>query len=222
MDRTSKIILAATGVGLALLFAAEYADRAAERQVVEDARAAARANIERAKAAKAERETALAAALPDLERRVGNANATSDHAAVVDILAPWEDVLAEPLAGRLAAARAAVEADRQRVEAERLAEQQRAAEQAKAIEQRLLDRIGKKPVASAWDGSYPVIEAYLRNLAHDPDSIDVQECSPAVDTPSGWLVRCIYRGKNAFGALIRKEQVFTIRFGEVVSVVNFE
>lgn len=82
--------------------------------------------------------------------------------------------------------------------------------------------IGDKPVASAWDGSYREVETYLRGIANDPDSIEVSECSKAVETDEGWLVRCVYRGKNAFGALIRKEQVFLIRHRAVVSAVDWK
>ncbi len=126
------------------------------------------------------------------------------------------------MVARLADARAAIESERQRIEAERQAEQQRAIDQAEIIERRRISRIGEKPVGSAWDGSYSVIEDYLRSIANDPDSIDIQECSPAVETDGGWLVRCVFRGKNAFGALVRKEQVFLIRFGEVVSATDWK
>ena len=79
MDRTSKIILGATAIGIAALFAWEYADKMAERQIVDSERLAARSRIARAKQAETERASALTVALPDIERRLRNADATKDH-----------------------------------------------------------------------------------------------------------------------------------------------
>jgi hypothetical protein len=65
--------------------------------------------------------------------------------------------------------------------------------------------------------SYYAVERYLKQSAHDPDSIDVDSCTPAVLTDRCWQMACVYRGKNAFGALIRKSSLFWLaREGTVI------
>lgn len=78
--------------------------------------------------------------------------------------------------------------------------------------------MGEKPVKSAWDGTYYVVENYLERVANDPDSIDVESCTDVYTTDDGWLVGCNYRGKNAFGGMIRKANWFTILQGNVVKM----
>lgn len=89
-------------------------------------------------------------------------------------------------------------------------------------EQRKLQEItrvfGKEPVRSSWDGSYTEITEYFRLYANDPDSIQIQNCTNARATKSGWKVKCDYRGKNSFGALVRKSSMFTISNGVVIDV----
>lgn len=82
--------------------------------------------------------------------------------------------------------------------------------------QRRLALFGEKPTQSAWDGSYLAVNRYLKQIAHDPDSIDIINCTDVYFTDDGWLVGCDYRGKNAFGATIKQSNWFTIRHGDVV------
>ncbi len=77
-------------------------------------------------------------------------------------------------------------------------------------------KFGKKPVKSAWDGSYFPVTHYLKRVAHDPDSIKIINCTEARPISEGWLVGCDYRGKNAFGALIKQSHWFVIRRNAVV------
>lgn len=77
---------------------------------------------------------------------------------------------------------------------------------------------GEKPKASGWDGSYYEVQNYLKTVAHDPGSIEMDGCTQVYHSDNGWLVGCRYRGKNAFGALIRQAQWFTIQRGQVVKV----
>lgn len=77
---------------------------------------------------------------------------------------------------------------------------------------------GNPPVRSAWDGSYAEVERYLKIVANDPDSIDIDKCTQVYHTKSGWLVGCVYRGKNGFGAMVRNANWFTIVKGRVTNM----
>ena len=86
-------------------------------------------------------------------------------------------------------------------------------------EKKRTDRIakfGKPPVASAWDGSYSAVERYLEQVANDPDSIKISGCTEVYHSKDGWLVGCDYRGRNAFGGIIRQSNWFTIRHNNVI------
>lgn len=84
-------------------------------------------------------------------------------------------------------------------------------------EQRLA-KFGEPPKQSGWDGSYFEVKQYLRKVANDPDSIDIDGCTEVYHTKNGWLVGCDYRGRNAFGGMVRNSNWFTIRHGRVVNM----
>ena len=79
-------------------------------------------------------------------------------------------------------------------------------------------KFGAAPTQSAWDGSYYEVERYLERVANDPDSIDIDGCTKVYHTESGWLVGCDYRGRNAFGGMIRQSNWFTIIHGQVIQM----
>lgn len=79
-------------------------------------------------------------------------------------------------------------------------------------------RFGNPPVASAWDGSYHVVESYLKRVANDPDSIEMDGCTEISHTENGWLVGCNYRGRNGFGGMVRQSNWFTIRHDTVIKM----
>ncbi len=79
-------------------------------------------------------------------------------------------------------------------------------------------RHGQPPTASAWDGSYRPVEAYLKRNANDPSSIDIESCTRVSRAADGYLVGCEYRGKNAFGALIKNSGWFIISNDQVIGV----
>jgi len=69
---------------------------------------------------------------------------------------------------------------------------------------------GPQPTRSEWDGEVPAATLYLKESAHDPDSIKVTECSEPVLTKNHcWVTTCKVRGKNAFG-------------GTVLNIMRFE
>ncbi len=88
----------------------------------------------------------------------------------------------------------------------------------RAADRERAEWLGPRPEPSAWDGTYRVVRDYLRNIANDPGSIEMDACTQVYTTDDGWLVGCDYRGKNAFGALIRQSNWFTIRQGGVVKM----
>jgi len=77
---------------------------------------------------------------------------------------------------------------------------------------------GEKPEQRSWDGSYRVVTDYLKSAANDPSSIDVEGCTEVYKGQSGWLVGCDFRGKNAFGALVKNSNWFTVSQGRVLKV----
>jgi hypothetical protein len=67
----------------------------------------------------------------------------------------------------------------------------------------LKETCGEVPLVSAWDGSIPIVERHLRSSAHDPDSIEVSECTtPVLNDAVCWVSTCKVRGNNAFGGKI--------------------
>ncbi len=96
-------------------------------------------------------------------------------------------------------------------------EEERTAEEARAAAIRI--KFGDKPKPSGWDGSYFEVERYLESVANDPGSIEIDNCTkPYFDDKSGWIVGCDYRGRNAFGGMIRNSNWFVIRHGKVVEM----
>lgn len=81
-----------------------------------------------------------------------------------------------------------------------------------------LAMFGEAPKQSGWDGSYYEVKSYLKRVANDPDSIEIDRCTAVYHTKNGWLVGCDYRGRNAFGGLIRQSNWFTIVHGTVVKM----
>ena len=69
---------------------------------------------------------------------------------------------------------------------------------------------GEKPVVSAWDGEVIGLESAIKENAHDPDSIDVEDCTdPQLSSDECWVFACKVRGKNAFGAMILQHKAFS-------------
>lgn len=79
-----------------------------------------------------------------------------------------------------------------------------------------VSRLGEKPTLSYLDGSYLEVKKYLNKVAHDPDSIEFENCSKIYYMENGWLVRCTFRGKNSLGAMVSNTHWFRIRHGSVV------
>ena len=89
------------------------------------------------------------------------------------------------------------------------------AKKEKEISDRLV-KFGKPPIASAWDGSYYVVEKYLEKVAKDPDSVKIASCTNVMHTKNGWLVGCTWRGRNGFGGMNVQSNWFTIRHNTVI------
>jgi hypothetical protein len=76
----------------------------------------------------------------------------------------------------------------------------------KAIADAAYERCGLPP---AGEGIVAV-RAYLKRNAHDPDSIDIDECTKPTMTPACWVTTCAWRGKNKRGAKVLQRTRFTI------------
>jgi len=54
------------------------------------------------------------------------------------------------------------------------------------------------------------LESKIEESAHDPDSIDVSNCTrPVLSKDNCWVSTCDVRGKNAFGALTLQKQTWS-------------
>lgn len=101
--------------------------------------------------------------------------------------------------------KATVEA-RRRAIASRVKKQHAAQEAAEAYRQ----ICGDAPELSAWDGEVVGLEGHIRQTAHDPSSIDVENCTaPRMSEKACWVSTCDVRGKNAFGALVLQRHTYS-------------
>jgi len=78
---------------------------------------------------------------------------------------------------------------------------------------------GDAPTVGGWDGELIGAERVMRSTAHDPDSIDVENCSApalAVSRNHCWLSTCDVLGRNMFGAMIRNRVQFEVRGDQIV------
>lgn len=70
---------------------------------------------------------------------------------------------------------------------------------------------GKEPSRSGWDGGYRVVENALKADALVPNSVDVENCTPAQLTKKNcWVTTCKVRNMNAFGVLVQRKLTFLI------------
>lgn len=77
------------------------------------------------------------------------------------------------------------------------------------------------PVVGGWDGELVGAERYLRQTAHDPGSIDVENCTrPILTRRNCWQVRCQVRGRNAFGAMVLNSVIFSVGRQGILSATN--
>ncbi len=70
---------------------------------------------------------------------------------------------------------------------------------------------GSSPTVSAWDGGISAVDRFMELTAHDPKSINSENCTTPVLTDICWKTTCTVRGKNAFGALIANTYTFYLK-----------
>jgi hypothetical protein len=88
---------------------------------------------------------------------------------------------------------------------------------AAAEQQALAEVCGSAPSVGGWDGELIGSEAYMRRTAHDPGSIDVENCSsPILTRRQCWLSVCQVRGRNAFGAMVLNRVRFSVGRGNTI------
>lgn len=78
--------------------------------------------------------------------------------------------------------------------------------------------VGNAPKQSAFDGSVLAVEKYIKANSKDPNSIEYVEWTKVTPSDEFWAVRCKFRGKNSFGALVLQNQWFYIQNENVVKV----
>ena len=73
---------------------------------------------------------------------------------------------------------------------------------------------------SAWDGSHRNLERVIKDSMNDPDSYDHVET--AYSDRGGYLiVRTTFRGKNAFGAVVKNSVTAKVSLsGRVLEILN--
>lgn len=80
---------------------------------------------------------------------------------------------------------------------------------------------GPRPKESAWDGLTPEVASFLRLYLRDPDSLDLIECSPVFEYGSdAWAQAVRYRARNGFGGMNVEAQIFVIKNGKVIDVIE--
>lgn len=78
----------------------------------------------------------------------------------------------------------------------------------------------ERPSLSVFEGELIGSESYVAQTAHDPDSIDVENCTPPALGRQCWESTCDVRGRNAFGAMVLNRMTFVVVRGEVVDARN--
>lgn len=81
-----------------------------------------------------------------------------------------------------------------------------------SVAQSNIDLYGEPPTPTLADG-YREVEDLLQTV--DPEA-DVEACSSYRVTTEGYLTRCTFTGQNAFGATVRDQADFVIRYGQAV------
>ena len=98
-------------------------------------------------------------------------------------------------------------------------QEQAAQDREEAELQRAEAQLRNAPRNSEWDASVKQVKRYLEATLNDAGSVKYVEWSTVFQTPNGWIVRCKYRAKNAFGGYVLKNQLFYMdENGAVVSV----
>lgn len=86
-----------------------------------------------------------------------------------------------------------------------------------AATQRLISRCGEAPIVGGFHAELSGAESFVQRSAHDPDSIDVSNCTaPELYETACWVSDCDVRGKNAFGATVLTHMRFSYIRGRVV------
>jgi hypothetical protein len=83
------------------------------------------------------------------------------------------------------------------------------------------ERCGPRPPLSPFDGEIVGSERFIGRTAHDPDSVDVSNCTNPIfldGSPQDcWRVTCQVRARNAFGALVTQRFNLRINADGIVS-----
>ncbi len=79
-------------------------------------------------------------------------------------------------------------------------------------------KYGKAPY-KGFNGSVRIVKNYLRTIAKDPDGLEYDKWSSVYyNEDDGWIVYCVFRGKNSFGGYDKTANWFVIQHGQVVDM----
>lgn len=76
--------------------------------------------------------------------------------------------------------------------------------------------VGKKPLQNELTGTVRAVELYVKDNAHNAESIDFIEWTKVNQFGEYWIVRAKYKGTNAFGGIVTENQWFYIQNEKIV------
>lgn len=81
---------------------------------------------------------------------------------------------------------------------------------------------GNKPEQNELDGSVKIVKEFIKENAKDASSIKFIEWSKVSIFGEFWVVRCKYKGTNAFGGVVTENMWFYIQKNQVVKTKEME
>lgn len=78
--------------------------------------------------------------------------------------------------------------------------------------QAYITKFGTKPSGRHY------MSIFVEQMARDPDSVEMEECTDAEQSPKGWVIGCRFRAKNGFGGYNREMRWFIINHDRAIYV----
>jgi hypothetical protein len=78
----------------------------------------------------------------------------------------------------------------------------------KAAFAKLVETFGRQPTKAT-------VKTFLQQVANDPSSVSIENCTSVHHVKDGWAIGCDYRAKNGFGALVMKSNWFVVNHDRV-------
>ncbi|MEM6531687.1 MAG: hypothetical protein AAF654_03650 [Myxococcota bacterium] len=72
-------------------------------------------------------------------------------------------------------------------------------------------KCGKRPAPSVFGGGFGAVKTYVEASAHDPNSVQISDCTvPILTEESCWVSDCSVRANNGFGAKVLQRFRFSM------------